>query len=1230
MADTPIQDALEGVAIIGMSGRFPGAKNINEFWERLKGGKECITYFSKEDARACGIDEESINDPNYVFAGGILEDIELFDAGFFSLNPKEAENLDPQQRLFLECSYEALEDAGYSCNQYDYPIGVYAGSNMSYYFLYHLFNKLGVKDDLAIAVGNDKDYMATRASYEFNLKGPSINIQTACSTSMTAVAMAYEGLLNYHCDMAVAGGAGIKLPQKSGYLYQTGFIGSPDGHTRPFDADAYGTVFTSAVGVVLLKRVEDALRDGDHIYAVIKGMAVNNDGSTKVGFTAPSREGEAEVIAAAQNLAGVHPEDISYIEAHGTGTALGDPIEISALTKVFEQFTNKKSYCAIGSVKSNIGHAISGAGISGMIKTVLALKHKQIPPSINFSIPNPKIDFENSPFYINTRLCDWETGEKPRTAGVSSFGFGGTNVHAVVEEALPMEVLPSSREWQLITLSAKAPEALEQMCLNLSQHFRENPTVHLSDAVYTLHVGRKEFEYRRAILCRDLEDAVRLLEAKEDERVFSGAAKSTQKENSTANHLIGSSSLDSKEVLASIGKLWVEGVPVDWKTFHSDEKRHRTPLPTYPFQRKRYWVEQYNSKELMKKNSISSSKKSDFNDWLYFPSWKRAANVPFVSSKLEKDGTWLVFEDETGLSENIVRTLKEEGVQLVTVSKGHQYRKMNQGAYTINPKTKEHYVSLVKDVFKGNKPGSILHLWNVTEEELGCPMLEFSEECLSHGFHSLLCLAQALGETIIDHNVKIAVVSNNMQVISDEKVCYPAKAVITGPCKVIPMEYSNIFCQSIDLVLKGIGRNEKSRFAKAILAEISAEEPQTTIALRGNHRWLPTMECTTLESMKERSWVKEGGTYLITGGLGGIGLAAALRMAKEAKVNLILTRRSAFPEKDQWQEWLDTHPAQDTAGDIIKQVKALEALGSEVMAIQADTSDLEQMREVVRQAKSRFGAIHGVIHAAGISDNGLIQEKQAEAADKVFAPKVAGTLIIDELFKDEDLDFMALFSSSSSILGEAGFIDYCGANAVLDAYAHYRSQMSNTFTVSVNWDEWDEVGMAVKTGSRSKRQKITVHEGLTLLERIIASKALAQVAVVPDDFMGRLQEIEEFRMSSVRGNSGAAKVTNQSNNRPNLDVPYTAPQNELEEVIAGIWQEQLGVYPVGIHDDFFELGGHSLLATSLITILRKKFHRNVNLQSFFEQSTVAQLAKILGDSDEDSNELEEEFDEGAL
>ncbi len=499
------------IAIIGMSGRFPGARNIDEFWNNLKYGVDSITSFSKEEAIKAGANKEDVNNPDYVLAGGILEDIEYFDASFFGFNPRETENMDPQHRLFLECSYEALENAGYAKNEYEYPVGVYAGSNMSTYFLYHLMAKVGLKDNFGMLLSNDKDYLAARVSYEFNLKGPSINVQTACSTSVTAIALACEGLLNYNCDMALAGGASVKLPQKIGYLYQPGMIASPDGHARPFDADAQGTIFTSAVGVVVLKRLEDAIGDGDNIYAVIRGIAVNNDGSTKVAFTAPSREGQSEVIAAAQNLAGVNPDDIGYVEAQGTSTSIGDPIEVSALDQVFAQKTQRKNFCALGSVKGNIGHTTSAAGVVAIIKASLALKNKQIPPVINYKTPNPKIDFDSSAFYINTSLTDWVSNGKPRLAGVNSFGFGGTNVHTVLEEAPEITASTTSRPFELITLSARSKTALENMAHNLGEFFKHNPKLNFQDAVYTLHVGRKEFEYRRTLVCKDAKEAAESL-----------------------------------------------------------------------------------------------------------------------------------------------------------------------------------------------------------------------------------------------------------------------------------------------------------------------------------------------------------------------------------------------------------------------------------------------------------------------------------------------------------------------------------------------------------------------------------------------------------------------------------------------------------------------------------------------------------------------------------------------
>lgn len=394
------------IAIIGMAGRFPGAKNIEEFWQNLRNGVESITTFTNEELLAGGIDPDLLNDTNYVKAGAVLEDIELFDAEFFGFNPREAEIIDPQHRLFLECAWEAMENAGYNSKMYSGLIGVYAGAGSNNYVL-NIYSNQNIRSSIdrnQLFFGNDKDFLATRVSYKLDLEGPAVGIQTACSTSLVAVHLACRGLLSGECDIALAGGVAIDVPQKEGYLYQEGGIVSPDGRCRAFDAKAQGTVFSNGVGIVVLKRLEDAIADGDCIHAVIKGSAINNDGAFKVSYTAPRIDGQAKVIRAAQVMAEVDPETITYIEAHGTGTSLGDPIEISALTQVFRASTDKKGFCAVGSVKTNIGHSDITAGVAGLIKTVLALKYKEIPPSLHFQQPNPEIDFDNSPFYYSTRV----------------------------------------------------------------------------------------------------------------------------------------------------------------------------------------------------------------------------------------------------------------------------------------------------------------------------------------------------------------------------------------------------------------------------------------------------------------------------------------------------------------------------------------------------------------------------------------------------------------------------------------------------------------------------------------------------------------------------------------------------------------------------------------------------------------------------------------------------------
>lgn len=507
----------EGIAIVGMSGRFPGAKNVDEFWRNIKNGVESITHFSSDELEISDPTEHDKDAGDYVCAKGMLDDIDMFDARFFGYLPREAEVMDPQHRVFLEICWEAMENAGYDARRYPGSVGVYGGCYMDTYLLWNLCSDENFRERLVESIqvgslqtelGNDKDYLATRVAYKLGLRGPAMTLQTACSTSLVAIATACQSIEAYQCDMALAGGVTIILPQKKGYFYKEGGMLSPDGHCRTFDANAAGTVFSHGAAVVLLKRVEDAIADGDTIYGVIRGYATNNDGGDKVSYTAPSVEGQAEVISLALGMADIDARSIGYVEAHGTATPLGDPIEVAGLTTAYRTMTDDNQYCAIGSVKANLGHLDVASGAIGLIKTSLSLQEKILPPMINFKSPNPKIDFENSPFFVNTKLQIWTASEWPRRAGVSSFGVGGTNAHVVVEEPPVFTADNNSRKSELLLLSARSKEALAAQAEQMAAHLEGDTETPLADIAYTLQIGRREFEHRRAISVSGREDAV--------------------------------------------------------------------------------------------------------------------------------------------------------------------------------------------------------------------------------------------------------------------------------------------------------------------------------------------------------------------------------------------------------------------------------------------------------------------------------------------------------------------------------------------------------------------------------------------------------------------------------------------------------------------------------------------------------------------------------------------------
>jgi acyl transferase domain-containing protein len=1521
-ADQP--DHSGEIAVIGMACRLPGAKDVNAFWSNIREGVESISFFSDEELIAQGIDASLVRAQNYVKAAAILEGVDQFDASFFGLTPREAEIMDPQQRIFLECAWEALENAGYDVDRYQERTGIYAGVGMNAYFASRLamMDYDAATDVFQIAIANEKDHLTTRTSYKLNLRGPSISISTACSTSLVAIHLACQGLLNGECDMALAGGVSVRIPQKVGYLHQSEGIASPDGHCRAFDADAQGTVPGSGAGIVVLARLEDALRNGNCIYAVIKGSAVNNDGAQRVGYPAPNVHGQAEVIMDALAVAGVEPEEITYVETHGTGTPIGDPIEIAALTKAFSTATQKKGFCAIGSTKTNIGHLDTAAGVSSFIKTVLALKHRLLPPSLHFAQPNPAIDFANSHFYVNTKLTPWEAGDTPRRAGVSAFGLGGTNAHVILEEAPTVEVVEQGRPWKLLLLSAQTETALSSATRNLAEYLRQKPAHSLADIAYTLQVGRKVFSHRQAMITRDLDDAVNLLETLDPTRVLRSEHQTTRRSmiflfpglgdhylhmawglyqaesvfreqvdycaetlkpylgldlrsvlysgkwrapgdyddadqqsdsgaqtidllkmlhledepqddaarllNETwlaqpvvftieyalarlwmewvgppqamigyslgeyvaacvsgaitledalfmvakrarmiqelptgamlavplpeeevrtllGEHLslaaVNASALcvvsgpedaiaelevklaaheidyrrlqtshafhskmmrpivesyvdlvatikinppkipylsnvtgtwitsaqladpyywarhmcqevrfadgvrellkNSEHVFLEVGpgqtlstlimqnveagtsvkpltlpslryayerqpdmafllnalaRLWLVGVQADWPRFYAQEQRQRIPLPTYPFERQRYWIEAQAQRTVTRRQK--QAKRPNMADWFYLPSWKRSLLPPTRSQDLSGlKQNWLVFADEH-IGPQLARRLEYEDQDVVTIMIGDRFSRNTDKSYTLRPQEPDDYNSLFADLHTSKKlPDVILHCWGISGPEAEIEMKpEEVREAQYPGFYSLIFLAQAFGKHSVTHPLQMRIIANHMHELEHGDVLAPHKATMLGPCKIIPQEYTNVVCQSIDIPSPEAGSQEEQKLLAQIVAELRAELRDHVVAYRGYHRWVQSFEPLPLESSPEQPGrLRERGTYLITGGLGEIGFTLGKWLATHMQARLVLTSHTQLPAEEDWAYWLATHKEDDSISVRIKRMQELQSVNAEMLIIVADVANGEQMQAVLEQTFERFGKLHGVIHAAGIIEEKYflpIQELDVATCEAHFRPKIYGTMVLEELLRKHEIDFCLVLSSLSAVLGGLHFAAYASANMFQDACVFRHNQVHQTPWVSVNWDG------------------VTPPETIDGIKRILNTEMLQQVVVSTGDLYAKLDQW--IALTPLREKDDAlADVSSTHHSRPFLQNAYIAPETEIEQAVAATWQNIIGIEPVGIYDNFFALGGHSLLATQIVTRLRKTFEIELPLRTFLEQPTVAELAVVI-------------------
>ncbi|HEV2962449.1 MAG TPA: amino acid adenylation domain-containing protein [Candidatus Angelobacter sp.] len=1481
------------IAVIGKSGRFPQARNVDEFWQNLSAGREGITFFTEEELLSAGIEPEILRRPNYVRALGYLDGADLFDAQFFGYTPREAQMLDPQQRVFLECAWEALEDAGYASDDPGVA-GVYASSIMSSYVRNLLTNAeiLQSADMMQVLGGNDKDHVPTRVSYKFNLKGPSISVQTACSSSLVAVHLACRGLLTYECDLALAGGVSIAVPFKEGYLHEEGGYLCSDGHCRAFDAKANGTLMGRGCGVVVLKRLFEAVEDGDSIQAVIRGSAVNNDGSAKVGYTAPSVEGQVAVIRSALAVAQVPSETIHYVEAHGTGTLLGDPIELTALAKAYGSSTGKKAYCAIGSLKTNIGHLDAAAGVAGLIKTIMALEHKALPPSLNFDTPNPKAELETSPFYVNTRLSEWPANGTPRRAGVTSLGIGGTNVHVILEEAPDLDRQRSDRKHHLLVLSAKSQNALESLTGNMADHLQAHPEIELADVAYTLQVGRKPFPYRRAIVCETVPEAIERLRCPNGEEVGNGAAeqrnrpvvfmfpgggtqypgmgqeiyqceqifrenfdKCTEllkpilgrdlrtllhgdareaesaaaelvrpsfalpaifateyamaqlfmswgiKPESMIGHSLGeytaaclagvfsltdalalvtlrgklietlppgamlsvylgeaaitalglsdvciaaingpdncvisgrkdaiehaaaileSSSIEfrrlhieaaghsymidsildefrsflgrlhlsapqipfisnltgiwitseqavspdywvrhfrqtirfadgASELLKqpnivfaelgpghalgslmrvlvkgksvpvissmkhphetvpethvlykSLGRLWLAGTDVNWKAFHTGEPCHRISLPTYPFERQRYFVESQGSAEMQ---PVVSRKKLNIADWFYAPSWKQM--VGWKSSNIQQSAAtpWLVFTGSGKLESVFVDELRKISDQVTVVRAGAEtsaFERLGVCEFRIDPANASHYKKLLTAV---PAPGNVVHFWSLTGDAD-----EVGDAAINRAFYSLFFLTQAIGEANTEDDKNIWVVSNSLADVFRGDLPSPDKAILLGPLRTIPLEYPNLHSVLVDV-------GEIDGETVSTLLQCCARQPQSSfLAYRMGRVWIQYPERLSLPPAVGSLAVQQGGVYFITGGLGTIGLTLALHLAGKAEARLVLVDIEAPPERTEWDHLLTIESTPAAVRFRINALRSLEELNTPVLTARADVCNESEIQAVTTKAMETFGAIHGVIHAAGVFGGGIMQFKTPAEIEAVLAPKVKGTRVLERVFRGIDLDFFAACSSLTTIQGEFAQVGSCSANAFLDAFCLNNNFKSSTRTVAIGWDTWLDAGMP-QTGtapqslehqySKKVNAAISREEAVEVFDRILnLDGSRWHVLISTLDL-----ELSLSRTNSASQASENSVAMPELYARPELRDAFIAPRNDIEREIGEIWQSVLGLEAVGVSDNFWELGGHSLMANRVVLRLKEKFKVALPLRAIFEMPTIEQLAE---------------------
>lgn len=1213
LAELPEND----IAIIGIALKLPMADTAEEFWSNLRMGIDCIREIPdsrKQDTdnyfRFLGKDPSTVCYSEAAY----IEGIDKFDYNFFKISPKEASLLDPNQRLFLQTAWRAIEDAGYGGKKLEgSKTGVYLGfgSDSDYKKMIGEIEP----ESLSLSMpGNVRPIIASRLSYIMDLKGPSLVVDTTCSSSLVSVHLACQAIRNGECNQAVAGGIQLHLiPVRE---FEVG-VESSTSRTRTFDDSSDGTGTGEGTVAIVLKPLVKAMEDRDPIYAVIKSSAINQDGSS-VGITAPNAEAQEEVIVEAWKKAGIDPETIAYMETHGTGTKLGDPIEIEGIQKAFRRFTDKKMFCAISALKSNMGHLDNTAGIAGLLKAIVSLKHKELFPTLHFTRPNRKISFMESPVYIQDKLEKWEAAKGKRRCGVSSFGLSGTNCHVVLEEA-PEAIKRSSFSTgkpELFVLSAKTKPVLLNLAQQYIDYLKAHESIDFVDLCYTVSTGRGHYNYRLAMVARNNRELLDrltglVLTGMEELNEEPASGISLKELSQSASHTIReyiAAGKQDESVLHEISRQYIKGADIEWERLYKQEKRRRINLPAYPFEEKRCWLEI--------PEPLPESMGSAAGNLYYTAVWEKE----ILGSVKDKGltGNYLVFKDNKGIGDQVIAKLKNEDSEVIEIAFGEPFKKLNDRAYVIEG-SMEDYHRLLLEV-KGNNISHMIHLFSISDH-IENNTLEELNQSLNQGVYSLFYLTKALVGNSMENKLELIIVSNYANdVITGQKRIYPENAALFGLGKVIGWEYKNIRVRCMDI--------EDSTDPESIIKELKAGANEYKIADRNGQRYVERIDRVDIAAGEERSLsLKMDGVYVITGGMGGLGLHIAKQLASKAKINIAFINRSKLPVQAEWETILN----EKTNGKLCRTINAIreiQNLGAEVLCLSADISNEEHMIEAVEALTKRYGSINGVVHAAGIGEGNLLGNLTDEHFRRVMASKVQGTWLLDKLIQPEGIDFFVMFSSAITLVGGVGSGPYTAANSYMDAFAAYRKRKGDKSLV-INWPAWENTGLAegaVIDEEKELFSVLPVQQGVDAFE-ISLNSNLSQVLVgelntnsiilqlgdfLPFKFSKAVQQI--LNPTDLKAGSVGAKKVKIKAAHVKLKGKLNSEYTEIEKKIAQAWRQVLGYEELDVHDNFFEIGGDSILIIKVHSIIDEQFPGKVTLADLFSYYTIAKLSVYLSSS----------------